>query len=317
MTSPSAIDGGLRQRIASIMSSLGLAQDGGDVRPERLDGGASNENFLVDGPSGRAVLRIAAPPSLGDRFGLDRWRGFVAHRAAQAVGVAPALLGIGLPSGHSLVEYIDGAVLERHQLADGSNIEDVARALARVHASDVECGRFDAGEEVRRFVRIAREENLSLPADIDDLTDLCEQIADVLAANDIPLVLGHNDMQIANLIRGRDGAMWIIDWEYGGRNNPYFDLAMLVSNAALSPGDTERLAAAYFGVVRTEDLARIQLERFRSSMREALWSVVAEPVLQTGWDFPGWAAEFFETARATRDLIHRDGTLAAADRKGR
>lgn len=316
MTTQSQVTGELAGRIGQTMVALGMATDPQAVRATRLEGGASNENFIVEGPSGPAVLRLAAPVSLGTRFGLDRWRGFDAHRAAEAAGVAPRLLAVGLPSGHSVVEFVDGRVLTPEDLTVGTNLEDVVQALKRVHESDADCGRFDAEDEVLRFCSIAGEEGLWLPDDIDELDTLCRQIGTIFANTGMPRVLAHNDVQIPNLIRGADGRIWIIDWEYAGRNNPYFDLSMLASNAGLGDDDVARLAAAYFGSVRPADLARIALERFRSAMRESLWSIVAEPVLTTGWDFRGWALQYLEVAREARDHIDRHGLLAVADQKG-
>ena len=34
----------------------------------------------------------------------------------------------------------------------------------------------------------------------------------------------HNDLLSENFILDADGKMWVIDWEYGGMTDPYFDL---------------------------------------------------------------------------------------------
>jgi thiamine kinase-like enzyme len=125
-------------------------------------------------------------------------------------------------------------------------------------------------------------------------------------------VLCHNDVQLANLNRGRDGRLWLIDWEYAGRGNPYFDLAMIVNNAGLGDADAARVRVAYFGADRDADFARIELERFDSAMREGLWSVVAEPVLTTDWDFRAWADRFLDIARRMAERIRRDELIARA-----
>lgn len=301
-----------RERIDQTLVTLGVVRDAGSLTVERLDGGASNENFLVHLAGAVGVLRLAASVELSDRFNLDRWRGYAAHRAAEAVGVAPALLAVSLPSGHSLVEFIDGEVLEPSAMTAGTNLEDSVRALQRVHRLDIDCGDFDALVEVERFAAIARAENLWLPDDIEDLLQLARRIGEAFQSARIPALLCHNDVQIANLIRSSDGRLRIIDWEYAGRGNPYFDLAMLANNADLDRAGTARLLTAYFGVEREPDHARIELERFRSALREAMWSVVAEPVLDTGWDFAGWARQYTDSARTVAARIESGDLLTLA-----
>ncbi len=44
----------------------------------------------------------------------------------------------------------------------------------------------------------------------------------------------HNDLLSENFILDADGKMWIIDWEYGGMTDPYFDLGDFVHGAPVS-----------------------------------------------------------------------------------
>ena len=88
---------------------------------------------------------------------------------------------------------------------------------------------------------------------------------------------------------------------------------MLINNAELDDEFTSRVFTAYFGVDRPCDHARVQLNRFQSAMREALWSLVAKPVLtNSDWDYDAWAERFFTYAREVRkDVIdHNYLTLA-------
>jgi len=38
--------------------------------------------------------------------------------------------------------------------------------------------------------------------------------------------------------------------------------------------------------------------RLVSGMREAYWSVIAEPILENDWDYKQWAADFFARCRS-------------------
>lgn len=303
--------------VIETLRVLGVIEHASEARVSPLAGGASNENFLVETAGDRWVLRIASSLRLAERFSLDRWRGFTAHQTAARRGVAPELAAVALPSGHSVVAFVDGTVLTPETFLEGSDLEDAVLALRTVHAAPPpECGRFSGLAEVERFLRIAEEESLALPEDIAELYALSRDIERVFDEVRVPEVLCHNDVQIANLIRGADGRLWLIDWEYGGLGNPYFDLAMLVNNASLGDSEIDRMLTAYFGQVREADRARVALQCFQAAMREAMWSIAAAPVLPTDWDFEAWAEHFFDIARGARDVIRNRQSLSAAGADG-
>jgi thiamine kinase-like enzyme len=281
----------------------------------RLDGGASNQNFLVRSAAGKAVLRIASDLALANRFALDRWRGFLAHQAAADIGVAPRVLAVALPTGHSVVEYVDGSLVDDISILADSVLEQCVLALRAVHVNaEVKCGEFNGLAEIDRFIDICRREGIALPGDIGKLHGIARDIEQVFRAVGVPSVLCHNDVQLENLVRSPDGdRVWVLDWEYGGKGNPYFDLAMLVNNAGLDQANTSRVLLTYFDTDRACDHARVRLNRFQSAMREALWSLVAKPVLaHTGWDYDAWAERFFMSARQMQSLIVENDDLNLA-----
>ena len=60
------------------------------------------------------------------------------------------------------------------------------------------------------------------------------------------LVPCHNDLLAGNLLQAGDRLM-LVDWEYAGMNDRFFDLANLAVNNGLEPDDEARLLEAYFG----------------------------------------------------------------------
>ena len=74
----------------------------------------------------------------------------------------------------------------------------------------------------------------------------------------------HNDFLPGNLID--DGArMRIVDWEYAGMGDPFFDLGNFCINNDLTPDEDEAFLAAYDGnaTPRADRLARLTLFRDR------------------------------------------------------
>ena len=108
----------------------------------------------------------------------------------------------------------------------------------------------------------------------------------------------HNDLLPANFIH--DGErLRIVDWEYAGMGNRYFDLANLSVNNGLNEAGDEWLLECYWGEPCTRRrLATVRLMRIMSDFREAMWGVVQSAISDIDFDFAAYAEEHFESVRA-------------------
>jgi thiamine kinase-like enzyme len=112
-------------------------------------------------------------------------------------------------------------------------------------------------------------------------------------ADPIELRPCHNDLLNANFID--DGVrIRIIDWEYAGMGDPFFDLGNFSINHELTSAEDELLLAAYDGEVRPSRLARLTLMRVVSDFREAMWGVLQQGVSTLDVDFVAYAASSFD-----------------------
>ena len=134
----------------------------------------------------------------------------------------------------------------------------------------------------------------------------------------------HDDLLAANFLQGRDRVV-IVDWEYAGMGDPFFDLGNFAVNNELDDADAERLLEAYFGEPSTpRRVAALGLFRFMSDFREAMWGVVQSTVSELDFDFPEYADKHFrrlaETSGDQRFEAWLDGGawgLAASSRAPR
>ena len=107
----------------------------------------------------------------------------------------------------------------------------------------------------------------------------------------------HNDLLTSNFIDdGRN--LRIVDWEYAGMGDPFFDLANFAVNHELGAEARTALLGAYFHDIPEDAAATLELMRFMSDFREAMWGVVQATISQLDFDYDGYAAEHFE--RLTR-----------------
>ena len=103
----------------------------------------------------------------------------------------------------------------------------------------------------------------------------------------------HNDLLAGNFIRGAE-QLWIVDWEYAGMGDRYFDLANFAVNNELGEAGEQALLGAYFaraGADRAQRLATLRLMMFMSDFREAMWGVVQTAVSELDFDFDDYARQ--------------------------
>jgi thiamine kinase-like enzyme len=118
----------------------------------------------------------------------------------------------------------------------------------------------------------------------------------------------HNDLLNANFLD--DGAIRIVDWEYAGMGDRFFDLGNFSANHGFTDDHDRVLLSAYFGApARDADLAAVRLMRFMSDFREAMWGVVQQAISELDFDFVTYADEHFERLRATAAEPRFEGWL--------
>jgi thiamine kinase-like enzyme len=105
----------------------------------------------------------------------------------------------------------------------------------------------------------------------------------------------------------------IVDWEYAGMGDPFFDLGNFAVNNELDDADADRLLEGYFGEPATDRRrAALNLFRFMSDFREAMWGVVQTSVSELDYDFPEYARKHFERLARTGADARFDAWLDAA-----
>ena len=266
---------------------------GRDTQVAVLGGGITNHNFkvTVDGTEAYA-LRIAGRDT--HLLGIDRVAEHEASLVAASVGIGPEV--VGFEQGCLVTRFIPGGVVSMERLREPESIRRVAASLRAVHTGPPIPARFNSFRVVERY----RETALAHGGTVPDAYASASQVAQRIerARGPVPERLCHNDLLNANFID--DGTrIRIVDWEYAGMGDVFFDLANFAINHELDDAQSRLLLEAYFGAVREEDLRALALMRFMSDFREAMWGVVQMTVSELDFDFAGYAAEHFERLART------------------
>ncbi len=266
--------------------------------PEVLSGGITNRNLKARLGGADFVLRLCGKDT--EVLSIDRETEVAATRAASDAGVAPEVVR-WLPEQRVLVtRFLPGRVMEAAELRDPATLAVVADALRRIHAGPPLATAFPTFTLVRVYAEAARARGGEVPAEDHAFAlELSDRIAGVLG--DRPgheLVPCHNDLLTANFLRS-DGDLRIVDWEYAGMNDRFFDLGNLAVNNGLSEDEEHVLLEAYFGEpVSAARYASLRLMRLMSDVREAMWGVLQRAVSELDFDYAAYGAEHFARLRA-------------------
>jgi thiamine kinase-like enzyme len=87
--------------------------------------------------------------------------------------------------------------------------------------------------------------------------------------------------------------VWIVDYEYAGMGDPFFDLGNLSINNGLTADAQELLLRLAFGNVSDDHRARLGLMRIMSDFREAMWGVVQQAISTLDFDYVAYADKHF------------------------
>jgi thiamine kinase-like enzyme len=266
------------------------------ARVEPLGGGITNRNFKVSVGEETFVLRIGGKDT--ELLGIDRRAEHAASRIAAELGLAPEVVGFVEPEGYLVTRYVEGEV-------GRVDVERVGRALRLLHGGPPFPARFDSFRVVEVYRETARERGVAVPA----AYDLAKTTADAIAhrrSRPTPRPC-HNDLLNANFIDDGRG-LWIVDWEYAGMGDPFFDLGNFAVNHELDEEGERSLLAAY----GSDDADALTLMRFMSDFREAMWGVVQQAISELDFDFAGYVERHFERLERTADDARFRAALAGA-----
>ena len=273
-----------------------------------LTGGITNRNFRIDadGTDERWVIRLAGKDT--HLLGISREVEHAATVAAAGVGVGPEVTAFIRPEGYLVTRFIVGSPVSDEAVHRPETLRRVADSLRRIHDGPAIPGLFVPLRIAEAYRALAMARGVPIPQEYELAAAVGRRIEGALLAAPIELRPCHNDLLNANFID--DGTrIRIIDWEYAGMGDPFFDLGNFSINHELTPDEDETLLAAYDGSVRRDRLARLTLMRIVSDFREAMWGVLQQGVSTLDVDFVAYAASSFDRLLRNASTPRFEGAL--------
>ncbi|MFL5768671.1 MAG: phosphotransferase, partial [Chloroflexota bacterium] len=258
-----------------------------------LDGGITNRNYRVHFGGDDYVVRL--PGKDTNLLGIDREAERLATKHAAELGIGPKVAAMLEDPACLVTCFVEGRELTSGELRDPDALAEVARGLRSYHESDIELPtRFHVQEVVREYAEVTRSRDGTLPAEFEESLARADEIVATVADDpEHASRPNHNDLLAANFLQSLNGIV-IVDWEYAGMGDPFFDLGNFSVNHGLTPDEDTLLLAAYDGDVRRDRLARLTLMRVVSDFREAMWGVLQQGISTLDVDFAEYAGEHFD-----------------------
>ena len=256
-----------------------------DIKP--LQGGITNYNYLVNDSGKQLVVRLGSdiPEHL-----VYRSNEILVSKAAYEIGVSPEL--IYNEEGVLVLNYIKSTTLEPQTVRD--NLDRIIPVIKKIHnlIPNKLSGQsviFWVFYVIKYYSNFLSTNNSSHSSKLKDLLTKCDNLEKLSSPREI--VFGHNDLLAANFLD--DGSkIWIVDWEYGGFNDPLFDIGGLASNNDFDENLELEALTLYFNEKPNADLLKkYNAMKTASLLRETMWSMVSEITSKLDFDYGEYTSE--------------------------
>lgn len=148
--------------------------------------------------------------------------------------------------GWKLSRYIDEAhTLDYH---DEREVRTAISMMKKLHDANVVSDYdFDIWQETRNFIDRIAEKGRNDFADFQKLYDTMEHVYQLTVLDEVPKRLCHCDCYDPNFLVGKDGKMYLIDWEYSGNDDPANDLGTFICCSDYTYEEALAVLKLYYG----------------------------------------------------------------------
>jgi thiamine kinase len=243
--------------------------------PERLKDGLTNQSWLLREAATAGAWVVRLSNTREDELQIDRHSEAAVLAAVAIADLGPQIVRC-LPEQHLLVtEYLQGNVWTPRAARQPENIERIVALLKRLHALPIPTGvrTTNLRAVVSGYWNTLMARGLSAQTGSPEQRERARQIMSEMEAEPLAC-LCHNDIHHLNVID--DGQLRLIDWEYAGIGDPYFDLASICCYHAYSDPLRSQLLRLYLGSDRPAALERLHRMCWLFDYIRELWFAVRE-----------------------------------------
>jgi thiamine kinase len=240
---------------------------------ERIKSGLTNESWLVRADDAAVVVRMSNRDT--DVLQIDRQSESLILNAVARAGIGAPVVLCDLERHLLVTRFLPGHIWTARDARLSDNLRRLATLLRSLHALAIPEGAqtVDLLDTVRRYWHTLMARGLSARAGAPKVRERARQFIAELS-DDAQRSLCHNDVHHLNIID--NGELRLIDWEYAGAGDPYFDLASVCCYHALSNQGRREFLTAYLGKDSAASFERLQRMCWVFNYIRDLWFAVRE-----------------------------------------
>ena len=229
------------QRIKNLLDQLNWNRLECVIDPNPL--GSTNESYLCTVRGEKYVLRLGTKQA--GILSINRHAEEAALKLVSKLQCGANLIYYDLETGNMVTEYIRGREMTGEDLQNPPYFCRMIQVLKTVHAQKMS-DQFDFYADIERRLNYIKEHNIPLHAQFNLAYEKYQQYKN---RNNINPVLHyglcHGDPFPNNFILSDSGKVFLIDYEFAGMSDIFFDLACIAPSLALE--NQKELLRLYFG----------------------------------------------------------------------
>lgn len=267
-----------------------------NIKKIPLSGGITNLNFKIEADGKAYVIRLAGEGT--DLLGIKRDVEHAANKAAGELGIAPEIMYFIEPQGYIVTRFVNGKRIMPEDIVKPDYLARVAEKLRLFHRNAPKLkGEFNVFRRVEMLTKTAKSRGAKFPHDWDFIMKKMREAEKALLKDPYKPTPCHNDLLNLNWLEeevaGDIGEIRLLDWEYAGMGDIFFDLGNFSHHHRLNEEQVRFFLNAYFGEVTPRLYARLRIMLPMSELHESMWGTTQTVISKLEEDFQGYADLWF------------------------
>lgn len=267
-----------------------------NIKKIPLSGGITNLNFKIEADGRAYVIRLAGEGT--DMLGIKRDVEHAANKAAGQLGIAPEIMYFIEPEGYIVTRFVNGKRIMPEDIVKPDYLVRVAQKLRLFHRNAPKLkGEFNVFRRVEMLSKTAKSKGAKFPHDWDFIMKKMREAEKALLKDPYKPTPCHNDLLNLNWldeeVAGDIGEIRLLDWEYAGMGDIFFDLGNFSHHHRLNEEQIRLFLTAYFGTMTPKHYARLRIMWAMSELHESMWGTTQTVISKLEEDFQGYADLWF------------------------
>lgn len=206
--------------------------------------GINNISYLLKTTDKEYVLRVFKSKK---SVNISREFEFLTQKKAYEKGFATKPIFLN----KDFMIYIYEKGIHKYKLSN-LEIKNLSKIVKKMHKIDLKSKNYNFAKDLKYYSSILKDEKSS------KLLKKTQKALKTLKKYKKDLVLTHHDLNPKNIIFTQDEKILIIDWEYAGTNDRFFDLATICVEFKFTKGEEKIFLNNYFKKIKKSYLKKLK-----------------------------------------------------------